>query len=133
MRSAKKSTTASKRARTSSTNMETSSRMGRTSKTSKTSRAKNCGKQFSKKSAYQTKVDFFIWQKIFKVISIYYIINKYIIDLNIYLFHFRQQIWMNFLDNFCKSEVRPLSKTCQWSCFEGQTGVAQRKPRPEIL
>ena len=44
MRSAKKTNTASKRARTSSTHMETSSRMGRTSKSCKTSRAKNCGK-----------------------------------------------------------------------------------------
>ena len=44
MRSAKKSnTTANKRAKTSSTQMETSSHMGKTTRC-KTSRAKNCGK-----------------------------------------------------------------------------------------
>ena len=44
MKSAKKSsTTANKRTKTSSTQMETSSRLGKTTK-SKTARAKNCGK-----------------------------------------------------------------------------------------
>ena len=44
MRSSKRAncTTASKRAKTNSTHMETSSRVGRTSR--KSSRAKNCGK-----------------------------------------------------------------------------------------
>ena len=54
MKSAKKtSTTANKRAKNNSTEMETSSRMGKTTRAkttrSKTSRAKNCGRQFSKK------------------------------------------------------------------------------------
>ncbi len=47
MRKKTNCTTASKRAHTNSTQMETSSRMGRTSRKasrSKTSRAKNCGK-----------------------------------------------------------------------------------------
>ena len=47
MRSAKKSSTANKRAKTSSTQMETSSRMGKTTR-SKTSRAKNCGRNCGK-------------------------------------------------------------------------------------
>ena len=43
MKSAKKTNTATKRAKTRSTSMETSSRMGKTTR-SKTSRTKNCGK-----------------------------------------------------------------------------------------